>query len=135
MAGGPVLTYDEGKKSWTAIGFIPQPNLGLLLSPSGNLSSGKRAIDIYKVDARNPRVFQDTTYVVPIAQVWPWIRDNIEDDNPGLRDPARADIAESKVSLKQLLLMQMQPNGQENAWSAFDYTGGLRPRIGGVWAG
>ena len=121
MAGGPVLTYDESKKSWTAIGFIPQSNIGLLLSPSGSLSSGKRVIDIYDVDARNPRYLKYTTYVVPMAQVWPWIRDNIEGDNPGLSDPARADIAEPKVNLKQLLLMQMQQR-PENAWSAFDYT-------------
>jgi tetratricopeptide (TPR) repeat protein len=121
MAGGPVLTYDESKKRWIAVGFIPQPNLVLLLSPSDSLSSGKRVIGVYNVDARNPRYFKYTTYVVPMAQVWPWIRDNIEDDNPGLTDPGRTDIAESKMTLKQLLLMQMRQRPESN-WSAFDYT-------------
>ena len=96
MAGGPVLTYDKSTKAWTAIGFIPQPNLGLLLNPGDSMSSGKRVIDVYKVEARNPRYFQYTTQVVPMAQVWPWIRDLIEGDNPGLIDPRRADVAELK---------------------------------------
>jgi tetratricopeptide (TPR) repeat protein len=121
MAGGPVLTYDESTKAWIAIGFIPQPNFGLLLSPIDKMLSGKRVMDVYSVDARNPRYFQYTTYVVPMAQVWPWIRDLIERDNPGLIDARRADIAEVKVEQKKLLLMQMQQKPRSD-WSAFDYT-------------
>jgi tetratricopeptide (TPR) repeat protein len=121
MAGGPVLTYDKSKKAWIAIGFIPQPNFGLLLSPIDSMLSGKRVMDVYKVEARNPRYFHYTTRVVPIAQVWPWIRDSIEGNNPGLIDPRRADIAELKVEQKKLLLMQMQQKPRSE-WSAFDYT-------------
>ena len=85
------------------------------------MSSGKRVIDVYKVEARNPRYFQYTTQVVPMAQVWPWIRDLIEGDNPGLIDPRRADVVELKVDQKKLLLMQMQQKPRSD-WSAFDYT-------------
>ncbi|MEZ5831723.1 MAG: hypothetical protein R3D05_11130 [Dongiaceae bacterium] len=121
MAGGPVLTYNDKRKAWTAIGFIPQPNMGLLLTPTESLSSGHHVIDVYKVDARNPRYFSYTTQVVPMAQVWPWIRDLVEDDNPGLVDPHRADVAELKVDQKKLLLMQMQQKPKKD-WSAFDFT-------------
>lgn len=121
MTGGPVLTYDQDKKAWTAIGFISQHNIGPFLNPSESMSFGKRMIDIYKVDARNPRYFKYTTHVVPMAQVWPWIRDSIERDNPGLIDARRADVAELKVDQKRLLLMQMQQKPRSE-WSAFDYT-------------
>ena len=121
MVGGPVLTYDQDKKAWTAIGFISQPNIGPFLNPSDSMSSGKREMDVYAVEARNPRYFNYTTHVVPMAQVWPWIRDSIEGDNPGLIDPRRADVAELKVDQKKLLLMQMQRKPRSE-WSAFDYT-------------
>lgn len=121
MMGGPVLSFDPQRKAWTAIGFIPLGNLALLLTPSGRLSSGKRSFDVYGVDEKNPRFFDYTTNVVTMAQTWPWIRDSIEADHPGLMDTSRANVAERETNLKQSLLMQMRQR-PETTWSAFDYT-------------
>ncbi len=121
MTGGPVLTFDPSRKAWTAVGFIPAGNLSLFLAPTESLSSGKRDFHIYSVDEKNPRYFEYMTNVVPLAQVWPWIRDLVEGDNPGLTDPNRAGVIEQEVDLRQSLAMQMQER-PESAWSAFDYT-------------
>lgn len=121
MMGGPVLTFDAARKTWSAVGFIPLGNLALLLTPHDKLPSGKRTYDLYNVDEKNPRYFDYTTNIVPIAQVWPWIRDSIEATNPGLNDRARASVAETEADLRQSLLMQMRQR-PESAWSAADYT-------------
>jgi tetratricopeptide (TPR) repeat protein len=121
MQGGPVLTFDPDKNTWIAVGFIPAGNIGLLLNPSESMASGKRNFDVYSVDEKNPRYFHYTTQVTPMAQVWPWIIDSIEQDNPGLVHPARAGVAELETDLRKSLLMQMQQR-PKSAWSAFDYT-------------
>jgi tetratricopeptide (TPR) repeat protein len=121
MMGGPVLTFDAARKTWSAVGFIPLGNLGLLLTPHNKLPSGKRTYDLYNVDEKNPRYFYYTTNVVPMAQVWPWIRDSIESSNPGLEDSGRASVAEMETDIRQSLLMLMQQR-PESAWSALDYT-------------
>lgn len=121
MMGGPVLAFDESRKAWSTVGFIPLGNLALLLTPHNKLSSGKRTYDLYSVDEKNPRYFDFTTNVVPMAQVWPWIRDSIENGNPGLIDPTRAGVAEEETDLRLSLLMQMRQH-PESSWSALDYT-------------
>lgn len=121
MMGGPVLSFDPDRMTWTAIGFIPIGNFAVILTRSEGLSSGKRSFDVYSVDEKNPRFFDYTADVVPMAQTWPWIRDTIEADHPGLLESSRANVAESDVDLKQALLMQMQQR-PETSWSAFDYT-------------
>jgi tetratricopeptide (TPR) repeat protein len=121
MMGGPVVVFDPDSKAWVAVGFVPVGNFGLVLDPAGSIASGKHAFDIYSVDEKNPRYFDYTTNVVPMAQVWPWIVDSIEMDRPGLVDPARTGVAELESGLQKSLLMQMQER-PKSAWSAFDYT-------------
>lgn len=121
MMGGPVLTFDAERKAWTAIGIVPIHNPALLLMPSGRLASGKRSFDVYEVDEKNPRFFDYTTNMVPMAQIWSWVRDLVEADRPGLLDPSRANVAEESFDLKQSLLMEMREKPEES-WSAFDYT-------------
>jgi tetratricopeptide (TPR) repeat protein len=121
MMGGPVLTFDADKSAWTAVGFIPLGNYAQAFSPGNSTPSATRVFDIYRVDEKNPRYFDYTTNIAPMAQVWPWIIDSIEADKPGLTDPARAGVAELETDLQKSLLMQMQQRPRDT-WSAFDYT-------------
>lgn len=121
MQGGPVLMLDAKRKAWTAVGMIPLGNPVLLLNPSDHLDSRGRTFTIYPVDAKNPRFYDYTTNIVPMAQIWPWIRDDVENDHPGLADPQRIDVAEPKLELRQLLLMAMQKRPEKD-WSAADST-------------
>jgi hypothetical protein len=117
MMGGPVVSFDSTRNAWVAIGFIPFGNLALLLNPSEKITSAKQTFEVYAIDEKNPRYFQYTTNIAPMAQVWPWIRDSIERDNPGLVDSSRAGVAELEGDLQKLLLMQMQQRTRSE-WSA-----------------
>jgi tetratricopeptide (TPR) repeat protein len=121
MMGGPVVAFDEDKMTWIAVGFVPVGNFALVLDPAGIMASGKQTFEIYSVDEKNPRYFDYTTNIAPMAQVWPWIIDTIERDKPGLVDPARTGVAELETDLQKSLLFQMQQR-PKSAWSAFDYT-------------
>ena len=76
MMGGPVVVFDPNSKAWVAVGFVPLGDSGLVLDPAGSIASGKHTFEIYSVDETNPRYFDYTTNIVPMAKVWPWIVDS-----------------------------------------------------------
>ncbi len=76
MAGGPVLTYDESKKGLDRYRLhtaaqsrtVPQSKRTACRPASARSTSTRSRRAIHAIS-------NYTTHVVPMAQVWPWIRD------------------------------------------------------------